>query len=73
MTALAPIVLAILLLVLPGWATNAAPSKHRKPKPAPKAELIDCTKYGPGFVRIGADGCIKIGGSVDVDAGRNGK
>lgn len=73
MTAFGPVVLAILLAALPGSAANAAQSKHRKPKQAPKAELIDCTKYGPGFVRIGADGCIKIGGSIDVDAGRNGK
>lgn len=33
-----------------------------------------CAKYGPGFVKVqGSDTCIKVGGSIDVEAGGNGK
>jgi hypothetical protein len=67
------IVLAIFLAVLPGWAANADQSKQRTTKPPAKARSVDrnpCAQYGPGFVKIqGSDTCIKIGGSVGVDAG----
>jgi len=33
-----------------------------------------CAKYGPGFVKVqGSDTCIKVGGSIDVEAGGNGR
>lgn len=75
MTRIVALLLATVLTVLPGWAGSAHPSKKiRPPKASAKAHSeIDCTKYGPGFVRMGSETCIKIGGGIDVDAGRGGK
>jgi len=74
MTRIVAAVLATVLIVLPAWAGSAHPSKKRPPKASAKAHSeIDCTKYGPGFVKMGSETCIKIGGGIDVDAGRGGK
>lgn len=70
MTKTVAVLLATVLTVLPAWAGSAHPSKKRPPKAHSE---IDCTKYGPGFVKMGSETCIKIGGGIDVDAGRAGK
>jgi len=68
------IVLALIVAVLPTWV--AAQQSNQSPKHSPKARTLHpagsnpCAKYGVGFAKIaGSDTCIKIGGSVDVEAG----
>ena len=74
MTKTVTVLLATVLIVLPARAGSAHPSKKRPPKaPARAHSEIDCTKYGPGFVKMGSETCIKIGGGIDADAGRSGK
>jgi hypothetical protein len=77
MTTSVTIALAIFLAVLAAWEANAQPSKH-DPKAASKSVKTHtanpCVKYGPGFVKVqGSDTCIKVGGSIDVEAGGNGR
>jgi hypothetical protein len=74
MTRIVAVFLATILTALPACAGSAHPSKKRAPKSSAKAHSeIDCTKYGPGFVKMGSETCVKIGGGIDVDAGRGGK
>jgi hypothetical protein len=69
------IVLALIVAVLPTWV--AAQQSNQPPKHSPKSRTTvhsvsgnPCAKYGVGFAKIaGSDTCIKIGGSVSVEAG----
>ena len=68
------IVLAAIFAVLPTWVT--AQQSNQSPKNSPQPSALHptgsnpCAKYGVGFAKIaGSDTCIKIGGSVDVEAG----
>jgi len=71
------ITLAIFLAVLTAWAANAQQSKHDPNaafKPVKTHTANPCAKYGSGFVKMqGSDTCIKVGGSIDVEAGGNGR
>lgn len=72
--------LATLAIVLPPADAFAAQS-HRKPaaqqptagapaKPVTRRKATSCAEYGPGFVAVEGTGtCVKIGGSIGVDAG----
>jgi hypothetical protein len=68
------IALAFVVAVLPTWAaaqqTNQPP-KYPKKAPRPHSTIGNpCAQYGVGFARVaGSDICIKIGGSVGVEAG----
>jgi len=68
------IVLALFIAVLPTLA--AAQQTSRPSKPSKKVDTLHsasgnpCAKYGVGFAKVaGSDTCIKIGGSVGVEAG----
>jgi Porin subfamily len=66
-------ILTVLIATLPNWATAQQSDKPQKPPnsvtPRP-VKVNPCAAYGPGFVRVeGTDTCIKIGGSVQIDAG----
>ena len=70
------IALAIFIAALPVLA-DAHEFKHN-PKAAPKSAKTHspnpCAKYGPGFIKLaGSDTCLKIGGSIDVEAGGSGR
>jgi hypothetical protein len=46
-----------------------APSRPLVAKPDTHAKVKSCSAYGAGFVNIpGTETCVKIGGSVTVDA-----
>ena len=67
------IVFALIVAVLPTWV---AEQSNQPPKNWPKSRAVHsvsgnpCAEYGVGFVKIaGSDTCIKIGGSVSVEAG----
>ncbi len=67
--------LAVIVAVLPTWGAVAQQS-NQQPKNLPKSGTLHsvkgnpCAKYGAGFVKIEGSGtCIKIGGSVSVEAG----
>ncbi len=70
------IILALVVTVLlPTWAAVAQQSS-KPPKNSAKSGTLHpvrgnpCMKYGVGFVRIEGSGtCVKIGGSVSVEAG----
>ena len=67
------ILLAGFLTVLAGCFANAQQSKH-DPKSASKSVKTHttnpCAIYGPGFKKLeGSDTCVKVGGSIDVEAG----
>jgi hypothetical protein len=69
------IVLAVVVAVLPTWVAVAQQSSQPL-KNSPKSSALHpikgnpCAMYGAGFVKIaGSDTCVKIGGSVRVDAG----
>jgi hypothetical protein len=69
---IASILLAGFLTMLVAGA-NAQQSKH-DPKAAPKSVKTQttnpCAKYGAGFKKLeGSDTCVKVGGSIDVEAG----
>jgi hypothetical protein len=54
--------------------TEPSPPPPSSPAPAVKSvaakHLKACPQYGAGFVQIaGSDACIKVGGSIDVQAG----
>jgi len=68
------IVLALVVGMLPTWV--AAQQSSQLPKHSPKLGTRHpvsgdpCAKYGVGFAKIaGSDMCVKIGGSVSVEAG----
>jgi hypothetical protein len=69
------IVLAVVVAMLPTWVAVAQQS-NQPPKHSPKSGTLrpikgnPCAMYGAGFVKIeGLDTCVKIGGSVNVEAG----
>jgi hypothetical protein len=69
------IILAVVVAVLPTWVAVAQQSSQ-PPKKSPKSGTLHpvrnnpCAQYGAGFAKIaGSDTCVKIGGSVGVDAG----
>ena len=68
--------LALIVAVLPTWAaaqqTNQPP-KYSKKALRPHSTIGNpCAQYGVGFARVaGSDTCVKIGGSVGVEAGRS--
>jgi hypothetical protein len=46
-----------------------APSRPLVAKPGTNTKVKSCSAYGAGFVNIpGTETCVKIGGSVSVDA-----
>jgi hypothetical protein len=68
------IALALVFAVLPTWV--AAQQSSQPPKQPPQSDRPHrvtnnpCAKYGVGFAKIaGSDTCVKIGGSVGVEAG----
>ena len=67
------IILAVVVAALPGWAAVAqqtAPQPKKSVSPLRPDKSKACAAYGAGFVKVeGSDMCIKIGGSVSVDAG----
>ena len=72
------IVLAAVVAVLPTYA--AAQQSSKPSKPSSKSKTLHavsrnpCAQYGVGFARIaGSDICVKIGGSVSVEAGGSGR
>ena len=70
------VALALAVAVLPTWV--AAQQSSQPPRQPPKSDRSHrvtnnpCAQYGVGFAKIaGSDTCIKIGGSVGVEAGGN--
>ena len=69
------IVLALIVAVLPTWV--AAQQSNQPTKHSLKSRTTEHSvsgnpraKYGVGFAKIaGSDTCIKIGGSVSLEAG----
>ena len=66
------IVLALVVAVLPAYATAQQSSQPSKPSFKSKrlhpASRNPCAQYGVGFARIAGSGtCVKIGGSVSVE------
>jgi hypothetical protein len=70
------IVLAVVVAVLPAWVAVAQQS-NQPTKNQPKSKTLHppvsgnpSAQYGPGFVKVaGSDMCVKIGGSVSIEAG----
>ena len=49
------------------WALPAA--AFERPKKEPEAKPRACPEFGEGYVRVlGSDTCVRIGGSVRVEA-----
>lgn len=69
------LVLAFVVAVLPTWVASAQqssqlPKQSSKSRTPHQAIANPCAKYGVGFAKIaGSDTCIKIGGSISVEAG----
>ena len=72
--------LATLATMLPHADAFAAQSRRKTAaeqqtagtpaKPVTRRKTTSCAEYGPGFVAVeGAGTCVKIGGSIGVDAG----
>jgi hypothetical protein len=72
--------LILLIALVPGLATvsiamaNDLP-KNAQPKPkAPQATANPCAQYGAGFVQVqGTTTCVRVNGSVRIDAGTSGR
>jgi len=70
------IVLALVVAVLPTWAAIAQQADQPR-QSSPKSRTLHpavrgnpCAQYGPGFVKVAGSGmCVKIGGSISIDAG----
>jgi hypothetical protein len=67
-------VITLFVSVLPGWA--AAAEQAGQPRKPPSQSTLrpakgnPCAEFGPGFVRVeGSSTCVKVGGSVNVEAG----
>jgi hypothetical protein len=68
------IALALVVAVLPTWVaaqqSSQPPTQQKKSDRPLRVNNNPCAKYGVGFVKIaGSDTCVKIGGSVGVEAG----
>ena len=67
------IILALTIALHPGLAALAQQIEPQPKKPLTLSrpnKSNACAAYGPGFVKVaGSDMCIKVGGSVGVDAG----
>ena len=65
--------LALVIAVLPAWAAVAEEPVRRPAKPSGPLRPAggnSCAQYGAGYVKVeGSSTCIKIGGSVSVQAG----
>jgi hypothetical protein len=64
--------LALVIAVLPAWAAVAAEPVQRPAKPSAPLRPTgnSCAQYGAGYVKVeGSSTCIKVGGSVNVQAG----
>jgi hypothetical protein len=65
----------LIALLLAATVTPAAAADDRrlatKPAPPPKQTTTSnpCAAYGPGFVQVEGDTCVKIGGALDVGVG----
>jgi hypothetical protein len=70
------IIIAVIAALLPTLIAAAElPRKQtdapRAPTPRPAASN-PCAAYGAGFVKVeGSSTCVKVGGSVSVEAGRS--
>jgi hypothetical protein len=70
------IVVAVVIAVLPSWVAVAQQANQPRKNP-PKSRTLypavggnPCAQYGPGFVKVAGSGmCVKIGGSVNFEAG----
>ena len=77
-TLMKKIVLAAVVAALPVYA--AAQQSSPPSKPSSKSKTLHpvsrnpCAQYGVGFAKIaGSDMCVKVGGSVSVEAGGSGR
>ena len=77
-----PLILPLAALIALAWGDFASAQQHKsKPRKQPAHEATTtltprspshnpCAQYGAGFTRMpGSDTCIRIGGSVGVEAG----
>ena len=77
-----PLILSLAALMALAWGNVASAQQHKnKPRkqsateattaPVPRSPSHNpCAQYGAGFTRMpGSDTCIRIGGSVGVEAG----
>jgi hypothetical protein len=68
-------IMAVVVAVLPTRVAAAEPSSQQPRKPPtigtlPPVKGNPCAAFGPGFVKVdGSSTCVKVGGSVGVDAG----
>jgi hypothetical protein len=63
------VIYATMLAALPISATAAELPKKTTPAPR-EVKVNPCAAYGAGYVRIeGTTTCVKVGGSVSVEAG----
>jgi hypothetical protein len=68
-------IMAVIVAVLPTCVAAAEPSSQQPRKPPttstqPPVRGNPCAAFGPGFVKVeGSSTCVKVGGSVGVDAG----
>jgi hypothetical protein len=71
------IIIAVIAAMLPTLLAAAElPKKSTEtPQPAPQPRPVignPCAAYGAGFVKVeGSSTCVKVGGSVSVEAGRS--
>jgi len=70
-------VLAALIILAWPVAAMAEAKRPAKPLPAPvprQAKSNACAAFGPGFVMAeGTTTCVRIGGSISVEAGGRGR
>jgi hypothetical protein len=60
-----------ILGALPAWAA-AAELPKKTTTPPREVKTNPCAAYGAGFVKVeGSATCVKIGGTVSVEAGRS--
>jgi hypothetical protein len=53
----------------PDFSKLNKPVEPSRPQTTKKS-MLPCPEFGAGFMRLpGSDSCVKIGGSVSVDAG----
>jgi hypothetical protein len=68
-------IMAVVVAALPTCVAAAEPAGQPPRKPPTTATLPPvrgnpCAAFGPGFVKVeGSSTCVKVGGSVGVEAG----